>query len=90
MFTLYFYYIFYVQHIQSSKKKYNPELICIADNLTDCIKKLNNDGIKSKVMFLGSIKSNRGYICFNNSCITLGIDIFFSFVLLFFSYNYNL
>lgn len=54
----------------SQLKKYNPELICIADNLTDCIQKLNRDGIKSKVMFVGSIKSNRGYVCFNNSCIT--------------------
>jgi hypothetical protein len=51
-------------------KKYNPDAICIADNLLEGLKKLNNEGIKSKVVFVGSMKSNRGYICFNNKCIT--------------------
>ena len=54
----------------SQMKKYNPELIYTADNLTDCIQKLNKDGVKSKIMFVGSMKSNRGYVCFNNTCIT--------------------
>lgn len=54
----------------SQMKKYNPELIYIADNLTDCIQKLNKSEIKNKVVFVGSVKSNRGYICFNNTCIS--------------------
>lgn len=51
-------------------KKYNPEVIYIADNLLEGLKKLNNEGIKSKVVFVGSMKSNRGYVCFNNKCIS--------------------